>query len=434
MKPHLGGMTSSHNLALASRTVVLSLAAGAALSACGPSAEWYRGNLHTHSYWSDGDQFPEVILQYYRDRGYDFVAMSDHNVLAEAERWVTISAIRNGDSSLAEYRRLFGDEWVETRENEEGLLQVRLKRFDEYAGRVAQPGEFLVLQAEEITDEFESRPVHVNGTNVAQLIPPQGGSSVAAVLQRNIDAVLEQRRRMGRPMFPHVNHPNFGWAVTAEDIMDLDGERFFEVYNGHPSVHNAGDSLHPSTERIWDIVLTHRLTRGMDLVFGVAVDDAHNYGQMDSTRANPARGWIVVRAPELAPQAIIAAMEAGDFYASTGVVISDIVATETGLALRIEGEPGVTYVTEFVGTRVGFDSAVAQLPDVGGLPVSHRYSDDIGMVLAQRSGLDPEYTFVGDEIYVRARVTSSQPVENPVHTGDVAMAWVQPVVVNAGGG
>ena len=22
---------------------------------------WFKGNLHTHSYWSDGDEFPEVI-------------------------------------------------------------------------------------------------------------------------------------------------------------------------------------------------------------------------------------------------------------------------------------------------------------------------------------------------------------------------------------
>jgi hypothetical protein len=369
----------------------------------------------------------------YRDRGYDFVSVSDHNVLADTERWVTVSTIRNGESSLAEYRRIFGDEWVETRDGEEGLLQVRLKRFDEYAGRVAQPGQFLVLQGEEITDGFESRPLHVNATNAAEFIPPQGGSSVAEVLQRNIDAVVEQRRRTGQPMFPHVNHPNFGWAVTAEDIMDLAGERFFEVYNGHPSVHNEGNSLHPSTERIWDIVLAHRLTRGLGIMYGIAVDDAHNYEQMDSTRANPARGWVMVRAAALAPGAIVAAMEGGDFYASTGVVISDIVSSDIRLALRIDGEPGVTYMTEFLGTRVGFDRGVDELPDVAGLPVTHRYSAEIGTVLAEHTGLNPEYTFVGDEIYVRARVTSSKPVENPVHAGDVEMAWVQPVVVGTDG-
>jgi hypothetical protein len=402
----------------------------AILPACAPSPRWYKGNLHTHSYWSDGDQFPEVILQQYRDRAYDFVALSDHNVLAQGGRWVTVGEIRNGDSSLAEYRRTFGDKWVETREDSAGRLQVRLKRFDEYAGRVARRGRFLVLPGEEISDRFGSRPLHVNATNVAELIPPQGGASVAEVLQRNIDAVLEQRRRTARPMFPHVNHPNFGWAVTAEDLMDLDGERFFEVYNGHPLVHNEGDSLRPSTERLWDLVLAHRLVRGREPVFGIAVDDAHHYRQMDSTRANPARGWVMVRAPALAPEAIVASMEAGAFYASTGVVLADIVASAEALALRIEGEPGVTYVTEFVGTRAGFDPEAHEAPDVDGLPVTRRYSAEIGMVFAEMEGLAPEYVFTGDELYVRARVRSSKPVANPVHAGERQMAWVQPVVLS----
>ena len=402
-----------------------------AFAACGPSPHWYKGNLHTHSYWSDGNQFPEVILERYKDRGYDFVALSDHNVLADSERWVTVSDIPNGTTSLGEYSSAFGPDWVEQRQDDSGRTQVRLKRFEEYASSVADPGKFLVLQSEEITDHFESRPLHVNATNIAELIPPQGGASVADVLQHDLDAVNEQRRATDQPMFPHVNHPNYGWAVTAEDLMDLHGDRFLEVYNGHPLVRNEGDSLHPSVDRIWDIVLTHRLTHGLGVVYGMAVDDAHHYEQMDSTRANPARGWVMVRAKELTTDAIIDAMEAGDFYASTGVVLDDIQSSSKRLALRIHGEDGVTYVTQFIGTRAGFDTAEQALPDVEGLPVTHRYSADIGTVLAEVPGLDPTYAFAGDEIYVRARVRSSKPVANPVHAGEVQLAWVQPVVRRA---
>ena len=43
---------------------------------------WYRGNLHTHTYWSDGDEFPEMVLDWYKSNGYDFIALSDHNTLA----------------------------------------------------------------------------------------------------------------------------------------------------------------------------------------------------------------------------------------------------------------------------------------------------------------------------------------------------------------
>jgi hypothetical protein len=402
------------------------------LAACADAPQWYKGNLHTHSYWSDGDQFPEVILQGYRDRGYAFVSMSDHNVLAKGERWVAVSEIRNGETSLAEYLDRFGEDWVESRRTDAGNVEVRLKRFDEYASAVAEPGRFIVVQGEEITDAFASRPLHVNATNVAEFVPPQGGNSVADVLQRNIDAVLEQRDATGQPMFPHVNHPNFGWAVTAEDLMDLQGERFFEVYNGHPAVHNQGDSLRPSTERIWDIVLTHRLTNGMDVMYGIAVDDAHHYEQIDAVYANPVRGWVMVRAEALTADAIVYAMEAGQFYGSTGVTLGAIGVSATELAFRIEGEPGVTYETEFVGTRRGFDTTTVEAEAVDGLPVTRHYSDDIGMVFARVPGLEPRYTFAGDELYVRARIRSSKPMERPVQPGETEKAWVQPVVVSGG--
>ena len=29
-------------------------------------ARWWKGNLHTHSLWSDGDDYPEMIADWYR--------------------------------------------------------------------------------------------------------------------------------------------------------------------------------------------------------------------------------------------------------------------------------------------------------------------------------------------------------------------------------
>jgi len=52
--------------------------------------QWFKGNLHTHSYWSDGDEFPEMIVDWYKTKGYDFLALSDHNVLAEGVKWKLI--------------------------------------------------------------------------------------------------------------------------------------------------------------------------------------------------------------------------------------------------------------------------------------------------------------------------------------------------------
>lgn len=31
---------------------------------------WWKGNLHTHIFWSDGDDFPEMVVQWYQAHGY----------------------------------------------------------------------------------------------------------------------------------------------------------------------------------------------------------------------------------------------------------------------------------------------------------------------------------------------------------------------------
>ena len=128
---------------------------------------------------------------------------------------------------------------------------MRLKPLGEYRTLFEEPGRFLMIPSEEITDR---RSVHVNATNLLEFIPPQGGPTTRAIVSNNVDAVHEQRRRTGQAMFPHVNHPNFQWAITAEDLAGVERLQFFEVYNGHPSVHNEGDATRAGLERAWDII------------------------------------------------------------------------------------------------------------------------------------------------------------------------------------
>lgn len=370
--------------------------------------QWYKGNLHTHSYWSDGNDYPEMIMQWYKDQGYDFVALSDHNVLAEGEKWINIEKGTDREKTFQKYLDTFGSDWVEF-EEEEDSYRVRLKTLAEYRTLFEEEGEFLVIKSEEITDGFEDKPIHVNATNIQELIEPQGGNSVAEVMQNNIDAVLEQREETGKPMFPHINHPNFGWAVTAEDLKKLEGERFFEIYNGHPLVHNYGDSLRSGTEKMWDEVITHYLLRDKPVMYGIAVDDAHHYQNFDSSRANPGRGWIQVKSQNLSPDSLIAAMERGDFYASTGVRLEEVQFDGKSLSLTIDAEEGVNYTTQFIGTR----------------------SDSVsrpGVLFKSQEGPDASYVFSGKELYVRAKIISDKPKENPYAEGEMEVAWTQPVM------
>jgi hypothetical protein len=388
---------------------------------------WQRGNLHTHSLWSDGDDFLENIALWYRERDYDFLLFTDHNVVAWTERWIDIDKAKSGRKAFDRVKHQFPDGLEERMKD--GRHEVRLRTFHEVQKLVARP-DFLLIQGEEISDRFGKLPLHLNAGNVQELLPPRGGDSVTEVLQNNVDSVIAQRERTKKPIYVHVNHPNFGWGVTAEDLMPVRGENFFEVYNGHPGVHNTGDAEHASTERIWDIILTKRLTElDLPLMYGVATDDGHSYHSIPSRASEPGRGWVMVLAHELTPHALVTALEAGQFYASSGVTLAEVTSSTNGIEVKVQAESGVTYKTEFVGTRKNADLSSEPVRDKDGneLPVTRKYSADIGTVLATLEGPVAKYECRGDELYVRAKVTSSRPHPNPSEPGDLESAWVQPV-------
>ncbi len=242
--------------------------------------------------------------------------------------------------------------------------------------------------------------------------------------------MIAQRKETGQAMIVHVNHPNFGYAITAEDLMRVRGEKFFEVYNGHPSVNNAGDVRHAGTERIWDIILTRRLAElELPVMYGLATDDGHHYHETHSHKSNPGRGWVEVLAKELTAESLIDSLEAGQFYASTGVALRRVATSSEELTVEVKPVDGETYTIEFIGTRVGYNAASHPVKDDEGkeMRATRHYSDDIGETLATIQGTQGTYRFTGDEIYVRARVTSSAEHPSASEPGELQRAWTQPV-------
>ncbi len=296
---------------------------------------WYKGNTHTHTLNSDGDSPPDDVVKWYRTHGYHFLVLTDHNVLTRVD---ALNALHGLDDR------------------------------------------FLIIRGEEVTDRFGDNPIHINGLGVSRLVEPQHGTSTVDVMQRNVDAI---RAANG---VPHINHPNFGWSVTADELAQLRNNRLFEIYNGHPQVNNVGGGEVPGLEAAWDAILT----KGVRL-YGLAVDDAHHFKRPDDrSAARPGQGWIYVRSANLSPDALLSAMERGEFYSSTGVELRDFQVTDTAMTVDIRTTAWSKYRVQFIGSG--------------------------GRVLSEVTSSPATYRFRGDEAYVRARVIESNGL----------MAWTQP--------
>ncbi len=301
---------------------------------------WFKGNLHTHTLNSDGDSTPDDVVRWYREHGYHFVTITDHNYLTSVDG---LNALHGADDK------------------------------------------FVVIKGEEVTDRFGDKPIHVNGLDPASFIKPPGGRSVVAMVQNMIDAIRAARG------VPSVNHPNYGWAISPDELGQLQRTRLFEVFNGHPLVNNLGGGGVPGLEETWD-----RMLSSGKLLYGIAVDDAHYFKRPeDKTAPRPGFGWVHVRAARLEPRAIVEALERGEFYSSTGVEMQTIDVSASAMTITVREERSSKYRIQFIGRQ--------------------------GRVLSETTASPATYIFKGDEGYVRAKVIESNG----------KLAWIQPVPAGA---
>jgi hypothetical protein len=93
-------------------------------------------------------------------------------------------------------------------------------------------------------------------------------------------------------------------------------------------------------------------------------------------------------------------MERGDFYASTGVVLDEVTATEKSLAVKVRAAGTSKYRVQFIGRG--------------------------GQVLSEVGEPSASYTFKGTEGYVRAKVLESNGAPRGSSPSSCAAATLPP--------
>lgn len=310
-----------------------------------PAARFLKGETHVHTSGSfDGHTPPVDALRFYAERGYDFVALTDHNR-------VTIAS------------------------PPEGLLFV--------------PG----VEYTQNSTDCAPRPspgyrclFHTTGMFVDPARDRTGGGLIRLPFQRGRRAAYEQQIRAARALdgIVALNHPQFHFAADARLIKALAVEADVTLvgfFNAALTAQHPGGRAEAEGrgEALWDQVLSDGV-----LVYALATDDAHHFADAEERRRRGKfayvgdRGWIMVRAEKTLP-AIRAALLAGEFYASTGVSLATLERSRERFSLTTLGERSAR--TRFVGKG--------------------------GRTLATSEGPSATYVPRGDEGYVRAVVEAA---------------------------
>ncbi|SFM78695.1 hypothetical protein SAMN05216224_101297 [Thioclava dalianensis] len=233
-----------------------------------PGSFW-RGNLHTHSTLSDGALSPEEVCRRYKAEGYDFIALTDHFVGLFDYPIADTVPMRD-----AGFTTLLGAE-LHSGAQENGELWHILA--------VGLPRDFAPSNTPFFTPSADQ----------------ETGPEIAA-------------RAVAAGAFVAIAHPQWS-GLTLADARSVSAAHAVEIYN-HGC---ATGSDRPDGFSIADLLLSEGRALSM-----IATDDAH-FSEPDHFG-----GWVMVKAPENTPEALLAALKAGAFYSSQGPELRDIRITE----------------------------------------------------------------------------------------------------------
>lgn len=168
---------------------------------------------------------------------------------------------------------------------------------------VSCPDDFVLIQGAELHPDnpFGGQRHHFLALNINEdmdstRMPPQH--------------VINEVKRQGGSAW--LAHPYWSSVNVIRDVLPLQGLAGVEVFNTTCRCMGRGESgAH------WDDWMAHE----NHLYPALAADDSHRH---ETENWDTYQGWTMVRVKERTPQAIVAALEAGASYATTGPEIYDI--------------------------------------------------------------------------------------------------------------
>ncbi len=226
---------------------------------------FWRGNLHTHSTNSDGVLPPEEVCRRYRAEGYDFLALTDHFIGTFKYPISDTRPFRTTDFTT--------------------ILGAEL-----HSGAMSN-GELWHILAVGLPADFAPG-------NAPSFMPVPGQETGPEIAARAVAAGA----------FVAIAHPQWS-GLTLADARTITAAHAVEIYN-----HGCAEGCdRPDGFAIADLLLTEG--RRLSLC---ATDDAH-FSEPDHFG-----GWVMVKAAENDPDALVESLKAGLYYSSQGPEIRGV--------------------------------------------------------------------------------------------------------------
>lgn len=231
------------------------------LSAFSQKGKWFKGNIHAHTTVSDGTVDPAQQAADYRAKGYNFLSLTDHNIMHTHARY-------NCD-------------------------------------------DFVILPGWErdIPLNGKVKCIHLVGLFPSDMPPDaqvsrQQGDPDVMSMQDLVNEMNSEKQ------FVVLAHPIWS-RMEPEEVRALSGFDSIEVFNtGTERLCHAGRA-----DVYWDMLL-----REGKHVYAIACDDTHG----KTTKSDRFGGWIMVNAESLTQEALLSAIHNGNFYASCGPELYDV--------------------------------------------------------------------------------------------------------------
>ena len=406
---------------------------------------WRKGALHCHTLWSDGRSLPETAVQTYKNLGYDFMCIADHNVYPEGDLWLPVQPETGPwpcNLSFVEYEHanklMKGNVISKTISFR---TYVKLRTMKELQELFNEEDKFLLVPGEEITVmglKFNDRPGtyqnHFNVFNIAKTFPPLSGKTGTETVKKNFEQYKKAVNSNPAHSFFMVNHP-YSWAWDVDPVTVLDNPEIthFEICNNGSAI--PVDHIF-SAEKFWDFILAHRLDRGQNIIYGTATDDSHFYIDAVGKYAGNNLGWVMVNCPgKMTGNSLAEALNRGDFYATNGVILEDVTLDSNAktLTVKVKAEKNVNYQIRFIVTNKNFDRSIEYREFPAKEPKYTRklpiIPENIGTTALTVKGSEGSYKLKDDDLYVRAVVISDKKsrFQAPLYP-ETECAWTQPLV------